>query len=36
MTLYTVVKGLQLVLAVIAGACPTCHRLLQIPDLTPT
>jgi len=28
-------EELQLVLAVIAGACPTCHRPLEIHDLIP-
>ena len=36
LTLYVVLEEFQLVLAVMAGACPTCHRPLQIPDLTPT
>jgi len=36
LTLYTVLEELQLLLAVMVGACPTCHRPINIHDLVQT
>jgi hypothetical protein len=39
MTLYQVLRELQLLLAVILGACPTCHQpvtISRLQALTPT
>jgi hypothetical protein len=36
MTLYQVLRELQLALAVILGTCPLCHQPLTLDRLTPT